>query len=383
MKKFCISKVLAAVLAGSVSIGQSTRAAEKVFPVEMTGPLTSAIERQIRKNVLPGVIVAVVVPGEGEFIAALGAANLKTSRAMNANDSFRIGSITKTFTATAILQLIDHGKLTKSDPLAKWFPDFPGADKITVDDLLRMRSGIAQGWDSELLKERYIHPLVEIPAERVIERTASRRSGFGPPNHKTEYRDVNYTILGVILQKVSGQSIAEYISANIVKPMGLNGTHFPVGSELPGDLHGYGWNAQAQNYDDKTLLNPASSGAAGAMISTADDLRKWVRCLYKGNLLKPATQAERLRTDPIAMAPVEYGEGIAKFGKFWGHEGAINGFQCEMWYLPEKDATIVVATNRCDDDLGQTRSFDGTILFAVIKTFFPGSLKSVIGDLER
>ncbi len=97
----------------------------------------------MRDNHLPGVVVAITVPGEGEYIAVRGSANLATGRARELDDPFRIASITKTFVATAILQLVDEGQLSTSDNLSKWFPDFPNADTITIDDLLRMRSGIA------------------------------------------------------------------------------------------------------------------------------------------------------------------------------------------------------------------------------------------------
>jgi D-alanyl-D-alanine carboxypeptidase len=382
MKAFCFASAVVVSLMGFGAIGQLSQVASKPFPEETTTKLTAEIEKQMREQNLPGVIVAVTAPGESEYVAALGKANLETSRAMNAKDPFRIGSITKTFTATAILQLVDQGKLSKSDRLEKWFPDFPNADKITIDDLLRMRSGIAEGRDPGLLKKHYDEPLAEIKPETIIQRSASRAAQFEPPNQKTVYRDVNYAILGEILRKVSGKDIAEQINESVVKPLGLKDTLYPADSKLPGELHGYGWDAKARRYDDKTLLNPANSGGAGAMISTAADLQTFSRLLYKGQLLKPATQEARLDTQPFdkLSANYGYGEGIMKVGSFWGHSGGTNGFQCQMWYLPEKDATIVIAVNRCDDDLGQARVFGGNIFPTVVKAFFPEALKGLTGE---
>jgi D-alanyl-D-alanine carboxypeptidase len=113
-----------------------------------------------------------MVPGAGEYIAVKGKANLETGRARALEDPFRVASITKTFTATAILQLIDQGKLRKSDTVSTWFANFPHADHITVADLLRMRSGIADSVDAELLQRYYDDPLMPFDANDSIKRAA-------------------------------------------------------------------------------------------------------------------------------------------------------------------------------------------------------------------
>ena len=156
---------------------------------------------------LPGVLVAVSVPGEGEYLTAQGKANLDTGRAPDLDDQFRIGSVTKTFVATAILQLVDEGKLNKSDTLSKWYPDFPNADRITIDDLLRMRSGIPDYWDEEALKQLYDNPLEQMTNEDVIEAAASKADQFEPPDQETKYNNTNYNILAAIVEKVSGNDI--------------------------------------------------------------------------------------------------------------------------------------------------------------------------------
>src|SRR5262249_52919796 len=123
---------------------------------------------------------------------------------------------------------------------------------------------------------------------------------------------------------------------------------WPTTPSLPGDLHGYSWNAQTKAFEDRTLLNPKVPGGAGAMISTAADLQRYVRALYQGDLLKSETHKARLECTPLAGAPpwVAYGEGIGRLGAFYGHNGGIVGFSTTMFYLPEKDATIVVCVNR-------------------------------------
>jgi D-alanyl-D-alanine carboxypeptidase len=111
--------------------------------------LDRAIAKQMQENNLPGVVVGVWMPGEREYVVARGKANLKTGEQRDINDPFRIASVTKTFTATAILQLVEQGKLSKFDKLSKWYPEFPNAERITIEHLLRMQSGIAEpnSWD--------------------------------------------------------------------------------------------------------------------------------------------------------------------------------------------------------------------------------------------
>src|ERR687893_277717 len=110
--------------------------------------LDRAISNQMQANDLPGVVVGVWVPGEGEYVVARGKANLETGEKREVGDPFRVGSITKTFVATAVLRLVEEGELSKSDKLAEWYPDFPNAENITVEDLLRMRSGIVESSDT-------------------------------------------------------------------------------------------------------------------------------------------------------------------------------------------------------------------------------------------
>ena len=103
------------------------------------------------------------------------------------NDPFRIASISKTFIGTAILQLVDEGKLATSDKLAKWYPAFPNADRITIGDLLRMRSGIADSADQAFLEFYYDNPLTTLTAEDMINRSAARVAEFVPPDTVTKY----------------------------------------------------------------------------------------------------------------------------------------------------------------------------------------------------
>ena len=346
------------------------------FSAENLKELDSTIAQVRKDKNLPGVLVGVSVPGEGEYVSAQGSANLDTGPEPQPSDEFRIGSVTKTFVATAILQLVDQGKLSKSDTLSEWYPDFPNADEITIDDLLRMRSGIPHYWNEETLGHYYDKPQQNVTNEDIIEATAAKADQFKPPDQETEYSDINYNILGAILEKVSGNDIATQIYQSIISPLGLENTFYPTNDELPGNLHGYGLDPKSGEFEDKTILNPAPSGGAGAMISDISDLGVWSRAVYNGDLLKPETQQARLETQrgKGVSESSGYGTGIAKLGKLWGHGGTIAGFSTDMWYIPEEDATIVISVNRCDETYVNRSTY---VLIPVLQSLFPETVKDL------
>jgi D-alanyl-D-alanine carboxypeptidase len=325
--------------------------------------LDRAIAKQMQANDLPGVVVGVWVPGEGEYVVARGKANLKTGEKRDVDDPFRIGSITKTFVATAILQLVDEGKLSKSDKLAKWYPNFPNAEKITIDHLLSMRSGIVDPPLEDLIGS------LTSPRD-AIEASAGLGGAFLPPGQRTEYRNTNYVILGEIIGKVTDKDTGGLIAQSILGPLGMKDTLYPTESTLPGDLRGYTLDPFTRELKDVTSFDPSAEGGAGAMISNASDLKVWAEALCTGKLLKPETHKARLRTQQLSGEPdfVGYGEGITEIGEFCGHDGRQPGFSSAMWYLPEKDATIVVSVSREDP---YDPSPSGAILEAVVNILFP------------
>ena len=225
--------------------------------------LDNVIEQQMQDENLPGVVVGVWIPDEGEYVTAKGEANLDTGREREPEDPFRIASITKTFTATAILQLVEEGKLSKPDRLSKWYPDFPNADEITVEDLLRMRSGIDDPFDQEFIEYYYDNPEDDITAEDMIERAAARADQFEPPDQTTEYTNVNYSLLEEIVRKVSGNDLGARITGRIFRPLGMESSLYPTNNALPGELHGYGWNAQNEKFEEDHLQSGYSRRSRG------------------------------------------------------------------------------------------------------------------------
>jgi D-alanyl-D-alanine carboxypeptidase len=333
--------------------------------------IEALIAEEMAAQNLPGAAVAVTIPGRGEYFGAKGIANLETGAARAPEDPFRIASITKTIIGTLVLQLVDEGKLALSDPLATWMPDFPNAEKITVADLLGMRSGIVDPWTPEMLEEWYADPTGPLSAEEMIARAAANGAAFGAPGGKPVYVNLNFNLLDRIIEEVSGMPVPEAAEARIFGPLGMANSEIPTDTALPGQLRGYGWDAARDAFDDKTVLDPSVPGGAGAAVSTLADLTVYLRAICTGALLSPETQAARMTTEPLVGA-ASYGLGIATLGPFCGHNGTIMGFSSEAWYLPAEDATIVVNVNRLDVD---DESKSGDLFAKIARALFPEALK--------
>jgi D-alanyl-D-alanine carboxypeptidase len=332
------------------------------FTDEMVRRLDEATAKRMQEDNLPSVVVGVWVPGEGRYVVVKGKANLKTGEKRDLGDPFRIGSITKTFVATAVLQLVEVGKLSKTDKLSEWYPDFPNAEKITIDDLLRMQSGIVDPpW------EDLIGGLTS--PQDAIEASANLGGASLPPGQRTEYRNINYVILGEIVGKVTGKDTGDQIARSILQPLGMNDTVYPTDSTLPGDLRGYTLDPSTAELKDVTSFDPSAEGGSGAMISDASDLKIWAEAVCTGELLNDQMQKARLRTQRLLGQPnfVGYGEGIMQAGEFCGHSGSQPGFSSQMWYLPERDATIIVNVNREEEDI----TLSDALASAILEIVFP------------
>lgn len=336
-----------------------------LFSPEVSRQLDSQLENLIKENNLPSVEVEIQVPGKGEYSFVRGIANLATGEVRKPNQPFRIASITKPFAATAILVLVDRGQMQKTDTVGQWYPNFPNADSITIDDLLRMRSGIPAPNDDEVLARVYDSPLAEPPSfDEEMGSYAKLKSQFKPPDTIGVYTDFNYDILAAIAEKTTGKNIATLITENVITPLKLAHTSYPAGDDLPGGLHGYGWNPSARKFDDKTLFNPPLAGAAGAVISNAEDLHIFARAICQGQLLKPATFKAQLEGKPLEGTNALYGEGIATGEGVCGHSGTINGYSSDMYFLEKLNATLVIDVNRLDRD---NKSQSTALLGAVAK----------------
>jgi len=348
---------------------------EALFVPAEEKAITEIIEKGMAEQRQPGLNAGIWIPGRGSFVRAFGTADIATAAPMQIADHVRIASITKTFTAVAILRLVDQGRLRLDDTLSSYVEGIDNGTRITIRNLLGMTSGIYDFTsDRQFLKDFTDDPLMAFAPGDVIA-IVQRHSPDFAPGDKIAYCDTNYILLGLIIEKVTGRPAGEVIAEEILTPLGLRQTSFPIDSTMPAPFaRGYYAGEDGKgDLKDYTATNPAVAWTAGAMISTVGDLRVWAKALATGALLSPASYAEQMKFGWIATEPLKvgYGLGVANFGGLIGHNGAIFGYSTAMFYWPEEEAIIVLSGNQASNFSNATTE----IAVALAHYLFPGKIK--------
>lgn len=313
---------------------------------EVAAKLDAAIRRTLSETKVPGVIVGLWAPGKGSYVKTFGVADKATGAPMRTDLNFRIGSETKTFTVTALLQLVDQKKIRLDDPIAKYVGGVPNGDRITLRELAGMRSGLFNySEDPAFDKALTTTPNRVFSPRQLLDYSFKHPVNFAP-DAKFEYSNTNLILLGLVVEKMTGRPIGEVITQDVLEPAGLHHTVFPKGAAFP-EPHPQGYTDQTASgkIENSTNWDPSWAWAAGAMISDLQDLRSWAKTLATGTLLTPATQAERLRTRSVGIPGAGYGLGIFDVQGWIGHNGSIPGYESLTVYLPEADATMVILMN--------------------------------------
>jgi D-alanyl-D-alanine carboxypeptidase len=324
-----------------------------------------AVQRALRQVVdatlgpkAPGIIVGIWVPGRGTWTYAAGLADTATREPARLQDATRIGSVSKTFVGTLVLQLVDQGKLSLDAPIGRWLPGVPGAKQVTIRQLLNMTSGIFDyGDDPGFLQQALAHLKVQghvatldyhwQPQQLIA--FAARHPLYFAPGAGFHYSSTNFVILGMLLEKVTGQPLADLLQAKLTGPLHLAHTLLPSGAGLSEPyLHGYTQVPGSAAVLDATHVAPSFAWAAGGMVSTLDDLHVWAQALATGALISPTLQAQRLQMTEqsehtYGMAIFDGFSGLTK--GYVGHGGDATGYATIMLYQPATRATIVVLMN--------------------------------------
>jgi D-alanyl-D-alanine carboxypeptidase len=341
------------------------------LPPELTARLDRAVEGARRQAGIPGVVVGLWMPGKGCYVRATGVADIATRRPMTKDVFVRIGSETKTFTVTALLQLVDDGKVGLDDPISKYVRGVPNGHRITLRHLAEMRSGLyPYTFDPDFQRDLLSDPTRSFTPEEVLAYGYRHRNTF-EPGQQFQYSNSNLVLLGLVIERVTGQRLADVIERRVLRPARLRHTLFPEGSEFP-EPHPRGYTDQTLSGEvaDATDWNPSWAWAAGAMISDLHDLRRWARIVATGTLLSPETQRERLRMLPTGIPGTRYGLGIFESGGWIGHNGSIPGYETVTVYLPSEKATLVVMLNTDITYQGQEPS--SLVARAVTEIVTPG-----------
>ncbi|WP_328869350.1 beta-lactamase family protein [Streptomyces sp. NBC_00287] len=313
---------------------------------KLTARLDKAIEDVRRQADIPGVVVGLWMPGKGSYVRATGVADTATGRPMTSDMYVRIGSETKTFTVTALLKLVDAGRIRLDDPISKYVKGVPNGRNITLRHLAEMRSGLyPYTFDADFQHDLLSDPNGTYTPHELLA-YGYKHKNTSAPGKKFQYSNSNLILLGLVIEKVTGRPLAEVIHKGVLRPAHLRDTLFPDNAEIP-DPHPQGYTNQTLSGEvtDATHWNPSWAWAAGAMISNLHDLRRWAKIVATGTLLSPKTQAERLKTLPTGFPGTSYGLGILNSGGWIGHNGSIPGYETVTVYLPSKKATLVLMMN--------------------------------------
>jgi D-alanyl-D-alanine carboxypeptidase len=306
--------------------------------------LDAAVNRVVSAGV-PGTL-ALVRDGDRTQTAAAGLSEVGARRKLRPEDRFRVGSVTKTFVATIVLELAAEKRLRLDDPVARWLPGLlPDGGRITIRDLLAHRSGLADVADDPAVLNG---ARSDWPPHRLVALVA-RRPRTEAPGGAFHYSSTNYLVLGLLVERVTGRSLAAELRQRIVEPLRLADTTYQPGPLTGRHVHGYRLASHQGVVDpaaaprDLEARSARWAGASGDLVSSARDLARFLAALLGGHLL-PARELRAME----AVGP-RYGLGLAVYptrcGLAWGHTGNLNGVLTIAWSTRDGRRQAVVMAN--------------------------------------
>jgi D-alanyl-D-alanine carboxypeptidase len=368
------TRMLGVLLAAAGSAGGTAASAANLEPIDPLA-LQAAVEALGRELMLPGAMVLLRTP-EGDFAYGYGATELGGATAPDGGTHFRIASNTKTMTAAVAVLLAQEGELRLDDAVSKYVEGVPNGDDITVSDLLKMRSGLPEVTSAPELLESLDHDPGRVWTPEELLAVAFKDPPMFAPGAEFFYCNINYILLGLIIEQVEGAPLAQVFQDRLFGPLGMKNTLLPAAASnaIPEPYsHGYLYGASSYAMTDApyppelqataragtlepsdyTDQNPSYATAAGGVISTADDLAIWMRALVGGEVLDADFQRQWFESlvaeDPDKPEGQKYGYGITEiaFGpnRMYFHGGEMPGYNSFMGHDPVNDVTLVVWSN--------------------------------------
>jgi D-alanyl-D-alanine carboxypeptidase len=339
-----LGTLLAALLAMLVAVAPAEAAPLSKADQEF---VDKTVEAGMKENNTPGMSISITGPA-GEYTKAYGRKN--SSTALSLADHMRAGSITKSFTAIAVLKQIEEGSLAFTDTVDEFVSEIPNGSSITVRHLLSMRSGVYEYTQDATFKANFaLNPNMKFGPWDAVAIMRKHPANF-TPGTKTEYTNSNYVLLGLILEAVSGETAPAAITKDVIEAAGLEQTSFPSTSALPAPYsEGHNLLFYPVVYLT-TSMNPNITWTSGAIISTTGDLQKFAVALGTGTLLSPEMFEEQQQYCPLPYSyegPSQfgYGLGLISFGDWIGHNGSVPGYEAEAFYEPASGASIAGMAN--------------------------------------
>ena len=341
--------------------------AQDTLPADLRTAIDQAATDVLAKTGAPSASIAIVRDGKIAYERAYGTANLETNLAAGPQMRYSIGSISKQFTAAAILLLAEERKLSLDDKVARWLPDLTRAQDVSIRQLLSMTSGYQDFWPQDYVMPGMLKPTT---ANEIMEGWARKPLDF-EPGTQWQYSNTNYVIAGVIVDKVAGMPLLDFLRARVFGPLQMTSVvdtdqaalgpadpmrylRYALGPPRPAPKEGKGW-----------------MFAAGELAMTARDLARWDISLIERSILRPESyrvlETQTLLTNGVATG---YGLGVnvgmSDGRRTVSHGGEVSGFTASNTVYPDQRAAVVVLTNiDAASTTGQLASRIGTLLFPV------------------
>jgi D-alanyl-D-alanine carboxypeptidase len=324
---------------------------------ELAKDLDSRLDSLHLKVRIPGVYLGIWAVDRGlTYEKSRGVRDIVTNAELSAVDFFRIGDLTKTFTTTVLLQLVDENKLQLDNKLNMYFPAIPNSDSISVRQLLNMTSGLYDYvTDSVFWSQVKANPLRVWTPQELVNASTSHQPYF-PPGTGWHYSNTNTVIIGMIIEQITNNSLKQEIQNRILTPLNLLNTAFPTNQNMPpGNVcNGYMFSSTLGFYENLTLkFDPSWSWSSGNMTSNLVDLKVWIKAVVNGSLLNSVTQEERLKFIYTGTPSTKYGLGLYNLQDgFIGHKGAYPGYSNIVVYFPSRGTLIMILSNLYPVDAG-------------------------------
>ena len=293
----------------------------------------------------PGAAVLVARGGEVVFRDARGMASVELGVPLSADHVFRLGSITKQIAAAGVLKLVEEGKVSLDDPLSRYLPEYPGGDAVSVRRLLDHTSGIRSYTSIPGVMDGPIQR--DLSTAELIDSFKDEQPDFAP-GEEWSYNNSGYVLVGAVIEEAGGQPWHAYLEQVLFEPLGMADTGYGNQAQalIPGHVAGY--TGGSDGPVRARYLSMTQPHAAGALVSTVDDMLRWNRGLHEDGLLQPSSHAAMVELAGKA-GESNYGFGIM-VGELRGqtlyqHGGGIFGFSTHLMYLPDSELTVVVLQN--------------------------------------
>ncbi|RYG31747.1 class A beta-lactamase-related serine hydrolase [bacterium] len=344
MRKIALS-LLAVSLVGGCGGSSDPSPSDLPFPASTVTKLDKAIQEAMASVDCPGAVVGLWIPGEGSYVVTKGVRDKVTKEPMRLDDHFRIGSNTKAFVGTVILQMVDEGLITLDQKVSTIIENVPNGDKISIRNLLNMTSGLVNYSELKVMENWlwYDHQSMLTTKNLLNFAFESEHPIEFQPGEEYSYSNTNTVLLGEIIRIKTGKSPAQAFQERIFARLGMAQTSWPTTNALPTPHpRGYTDDTPDKSVVDATDYSPSWTDAAGQLVSDLQDMKVWAKSMGTGSLISPKMQTERLKWVTAPGAPQYYGLAIGKSGGWLHHQGELPGFNTIACYLPQKDAVMVV-----------------------------------------